>query len=451
MALKMGSDGRSDLSRKGPQMRQDERRRGLFSSLGVGVVYPFFGAAWILLSWTVVSLVRSPETALVAFLYLTIAFLGLSTVVVLLLDRGHAREARARERDRAHQFDQVLKFRIMTEQARDLSALLAPDGRFVYVSPSYRTVLGHDPEDLLQKRFVDLLHPDDVQRLGTWRPNRLAQYRLRDAAGAWRWMEGYCYDVLWKDRPYVVGVARDVTELRRAQRAVIEYAAQVRALSRRMLAVQEDERRHIARELHDEVGQILTASKIALGRLTRDLGPERRGGARDLELGLDRVLLIVRTLSRDLRPTVLDDFGLAAALRRLVASSGEGGPSREELFFDPEPLPRCAAEVETVAYRVVQESLTNARRHSGAAAVRVRVRMRDGELALRIEDDGRGFDVEEMRRRALAGESFGVLGMEERVRLLGGRFRLASRLGLGTVVEARLPLAGDSATGGARN
>ncbi len=421
-------------------MRQVERRRGLFPSLGVGVVYPFFGAAWLLLAWTVAGLFRSPESALVAFLFLTIAFLGLSTIVVLLLDRGHAREARARERARAHQFDQVLKFRIMTEQARDMSALLTPDGRFVYVSPSYRTVLGLDPEDLLRKCFADLLHPDDAQRLGTWRPARLAQYRLRDAAGDWHWMEGYCYEVRWQDRPYVVGVARDVTELRRAQRAVIEYATQVRALSRRMLSVQEEERRHIARELHDEVGQTLTASKIALTSLTRGLGSEFRAGVRDLDLGLDRVLEIVRTLSRDLRPAVLDDFGLGAALRRLVALWGEDGRGGIVLACDPDPLPRYPAEVATVAYRVVQEALTNARRHAGAAAVRVRIRGRGGELVLRVEDDGRGFDAEAVRRRALAGESFGVLGMEERVRLLGGRFLLASRPGAGTVVEARLPV-----------
>jgi PAS domain S-box-containing protein len=428
-------------------MRRGERRHGLLSSLGVGVVYPFFGAAWLLLAWTVAGLFRSPVRALLAFVVLTLAFLGLSTVVVYLLDRGHAREAQARERARAHQLDQMLKFRIMTEQARDLSALLTPDGRFVYVSPSFRTVLGHDPEELLQKHAFDLLHPEDLHRLGTWRPARLAQFRLRDAAGDWRWMEGYYYEVRWQDRPYAVGVVRDVTELRRAQRAVIEYANQVRALSRRMLAVQEEERRHIARELHDEAGQTLTACKIALDRLGPGLEPEFRTVARDLGFGLDRVLEIVRTLSRDLRPTVLDDFGLGAALRRLAALWGEDGHVAFTLVFDPEPLPRCPPEVETVAYRVVQEALTNARRHAGASAVRVRVRVRGGELVLRVEDDGRGFDVAAMRQRALAGESFGLLGMEERVRLLGGRFLLATRPGAGTVVEARLSIGGEGSGG----
>jgi PAS domain S-box-containing protein len=421
-------------------MRQVERRRGLFSSLGVGVVYPFFGAAWLLLAWTVAGLFRHPQASLLAFVFLTLAFLGLSTIVVFLLDRGHARAAEARERARAHQFDQVLKFRIMTEQARELSALLTPDGRFVYVSPSYRTVLGLDPEDLLQERFSDLLHPDDLARIGSWRPSRLTHYRLRDAGGGWRWMEGYCYEVRWQERLYVVGVARDVTELRRAQRAVIEYANQMRTLSRRLLAVQEEERRHIARELHDEVGQTLTASKIVLNRLRRGLGPDAQADAQDLELELDRVLEIARTLSRELRPAILDDFGLQAALRRLAGRTSEDGRGGLVLICDPDPLPRASSEIETVAYRVAQEALTNARRHAGAAAVRVRVRVRNGELVLRVEDDGRGFDVEAARTRAFAGESFGVLGMEERVRFLGGRFLLTSRPGAGTVVEARLPV-----------
>lgn len=427
-------------------MRTDERPRRFFSSLGVGVVYPFFGAAWLLLAWTVAGLFspRGSDAALVAFLFLTIAFLGLSTVVVLLLDRSHAREVRARESARARQVEQILKFRIMTEQARDLSALVAPDGRFVYVSPSYRTVLGHDPEALLARRLPDLLHPDDLHRLGTWRPERLAQYRLRDAEGAWRWVEGYCYGVFWQDRPYVASVARDVTELRRAQRAVIEYAGQTRTLSRRLLAVQEEERRAVARELHDEVGQTLTATKLALTRLARTLGPERRDAVRDLELGLDRVLAIVRNLSRELRPSVLDDFGLVPALRRLLDRAAEDGALGVDLAHDPEPFPRLPGEIETVAYRVVQEALTNALRHAGAGRFEVRLRLRPGELALRAEDDGRGFDPEAVRRRALEGGSFGVLGMEERVRLAGGRFRLASRPGGGTLVEALLPVPPDA-------
>lgn len=422
-------------------MRRDGRLRRRLAGLGVGIVYPFFGVAWILFSWTVVGVLgRHRERAsTLALLALMIVFLGLSTIVVFLLDRSHRREVRTREEARARQFAQMHKFRIMTEQARELSALYKPDGRFVYASPSYRSVLGHDPEDLLHKRQEDLVHPEDLQRLGTWRPGRLGHFRLRDVEGRWRWVEGYFYGVEWEGRPHVVGVARDVTELRRAQRAAIEYAERTRALSRRLLAVQEEQRRHLARELHDEVGQTLTAMKLTLKRLPAPTTPTEQASWHDVELGLDHVLAIVRTLSRELHPTLLNDFGLAPALARLTARADADGRLRVTLRFDPDPFPRLTNEIETVVYRVVQEAFTNALRHAGASRFLVDLRAQAEQVDLHLEDDGRGFDVERERRRALEGGSFGLLGMEERVRLAGGRLTLTSRSGHGVVIDVRLP------------
>jgi signal transduction histidine kinase len=227
---------------------------------------------------------------------------------------------------------------------------------------------------------------------------------------------------------------------RRDEQALRQARLRLQALSNRMLEMQEAERRHIARELHDEIGQSLTAIKLNLEALALRSADEAARRLADEIAGVAGVVLDqVRRLSLDLRPPQLDDLGLCAALHWLVKRHArEGGPAIE--LAAPEDLPRLGAQAETACFRVVQEALTNVLRHAGAARVGIELKAEGGQFCLDVVDDGRGFDVEKARGRALQGASLGLVGMEERIALAGGEIRLASRAGEGTRLSVCLPL-----------
>lgn len=238
-------------------------------------------------------------------------------------------------------------------------------------------------------------------------------------------------------------------EMRRARRhdeEALRHARQrLQALSNRMLEMQEAERRHIARELHDEIGQSLTAIKLSLEALAlRSADETARRLAEEIAGVAGEVLDQVRRLSLDLRPPQLDDLGLRAALHWLVKRhTREPGLAIE--LEAPEDLPRLGAEVETACFRIAQEALTNVLRHAGATRVRIALEADNDLFSLVVDDDGRGFDVTAAQAKALQGISLGLVGMNERATLVGGEIHLASREGEGTRLCVRFPLAANGA------
>ncbi len=220
-------------------------------------------------------------------------------------------------------------------------------------------------------------------------------------------------------------------------------AAKVRLeeLSRRLIRAQEEEQRRIARELHDEVGQNLTAVKIILNVLAGEAsGPNLGQRLRDAAAMTGLALEQVRDLSRLLRPSLLDDLGLAEALRALV----EGLAEKTSLAaaVDVDDVGPVDPEVETACYRITQEALTNAIKHSAATRLSVALRRNGDALELVIEDNGTGFDVAAAWSRAAHGSSLGILGLEERAMLAGGRSEIISRPGLGTRIRTVVPATG---------
>jgi PAS domain S-box-containing protein len=209
----------------------------------------------------------------------------------------------------------------------------------------------------------------------------------------------------------------------------------LQGLSHRLIEVQEAERRRIAGELHDEIGQALTIVKMNLQAAQRPAGSIET----DIHLGesvaiVERALEQVRNLSLDLRPSLLDDLGLVAALRWYVARQAR--LAGFVLHFSVDDLGgRLTPALETTCFRVAQEALTNIVRHAQAREVWVRLAC-DDELCLTIRDDGVGFDVSAAHARASHGESFGLLGMRERVGIVDGHLTISSSLGQGTLVCA---------------
>ncbi len=287
------------------------------------------------------------------------------------------------------------------------------------------------PGEIVGKTLYEVVESDDPDL-----PSILAHQRAMAGTPANYEINRYgstffCYvDPLRDDRgdvTGVIGLALDITQRKRAEE-------DARALSRRLVELQENERRAIARELHDQTGQLLTALKIQLDRIAHS-PPEKIASTMEEAQSLVQELMSqIRNLSLELRPSMLDDLGLLPALLWQL----ERYTSRTQIQVDfkhsglRQSLP---ADVSTAAYRIVQEALTNVARYSGVKEALVHAWADHNLLSVRIEDKGSGFDVES-RSVNLSG---GLSGMRERARLLGGKLVVTSAPGAGTCIVAELP------------
>jgi signal transduction histidine kinase len=229
----------------------------------------------------------------------------------------------------------------------------------------------------------------------------------------------------------VYGTNADITDRKGAEEELARRARQLETLSRQLIQAQESERRSLSNELHDDLGQMLFALKLNLER-------DRGSNGESIAL-VDSAIARMRDLVQTLRPPMLDELGLEAALRWHV----EREASRAGIAVDlnvSRLRERPPVTVEITCFRVAQEALSNAIRHARARTVDVELREDGDVLVLRVHDDGQGFDVAAARTRATSGESQGLLSMQERVGLVGGQLHITSSRAHGTTVEARLPV-----------
>jgi PAS domain S-box-containing protein len=299
--------------------------------------------------------------------------------------------------------------------------------------------------DLTYQQFLKLVLPEDVDRIrglvdAAIREHRgfKCDYRIPLADGSVHVMNDQGNVILNEagEAVRLVGTAQDVTQLRQAEQTLQAYTSRLQALSRRLLEVQEAERRHLARELHDEIAQLLTG----LGLLMKpevEVSPEAaRATFEQMQAIIDELLERIRGLSFDLRPAELDELGLVPAL--LALFERYTGQTGIQVNFKQQGMARrFQSEVETAAYRTVQEALTNVARHARAVDATVQIRATSEVLSVQIEDRGRGFDSKTTLR---APQSGGLMGMQERLLLLGGNLTVESRPGGGTRIIAEFPL-----------
>ena len=234
---------------------------------------------------------------------------------------------------------------------------------------------------------------------------------------------------------YYTVILRDITVRKQAEDALRQSQRELRELSARVLEAREEEKAHLARELHDELGQLLTALKMDLGWLRERL-PDAELAQRAAEMGalLDRTVSATRRIMADLRPMMLDDLGLADAAAWLVDDFAKrsGIACRIELAEDLEEVSKAVA---TAVYRAIQESLTNIARHAGAKNAWVNVGMDEGALQVEVEDDGRGIAPADLAKA----RSLGLRGMRERISFLGGSLEIGRAPRGGTRVLVRVP------------
>jgi len=330
-----------------------------------------------------------------------------------------------------------------------VTGIMDKNGVILYRSASLQTILGYEVADVLGKNIFDYFWPDDLPRARS----RLAEllqapgntqrdeYRLRHKNGSCRFIESISSNRL--EDPAIAGIVfnyRDITERKRAQERLKESRQRLQTLSRRLVKVQETERRHLARELHDEIGQGLTVAELNLQALLQLPGTDALAPRLQESLYVvERVLEQVHDLSLNLRPSMLDDLGLEPALRWYVERQAALAGLQAEVRADPLEQ-RLDPMIETQCFRVAQEALTNVVKHAQARTVTVELTTNDEQLHLSVRDDGLGFDVASLREKAVRGASLGLLSMEERATLAGGGLQYHATPGQGTEVHAWFPL-----------
>lgn len=323
------------------------------------------------------------------------------------------------------------------EQSPQSVAVMNADGRILRANAEFTRTFGYEPHEIAGRPLKELIDPGDLEQefkaCAEWMPegNRVDAETVRQRKDGSRiqvLVTSLRVDLPGKESQ-VWAIYRDITARKKTEVAL-------QALSGRLLEVQENERRHLAGELHDEIGQLLTGLRLLLktdGEASAQAIMNRFDQARTI---VDGLLASVRRLSFDLRPADLDQLGLLAALlglfERYTAQTGI------LVDFKHRGLDRrFAPQVETAVYRVLQEALTNTARHAGVAGVSVRVWTEANGLSLRVEDQGSGFDPDEVMRIP---QSSGLIGMSERVSLLNGRLIIESSPGSGTTITAEFPL-----------
>jgi signal transduction histidine kinase len=225
----------------------------------------------------------------------------------------------------------------------------------------------------------------------------------------------------------------NLEQLQKSQDSLRASQERYRSLSRRLLEQQEHERAALARELHDQLGQSLVALSLNLQAIEDEISPAARVRVPESTRIIKKMIEQVRTLAFELRPSILDDFGLVEALGNLVTRHGERAGVYASFTATPTDA-RAPVEIETACYRIVQEALSNIARHALARHLEVTLKAQDVALELTVRDDGVGFRVERLRT------GLGLMGMGERAELVGGTVDIESAPGAGTTVRARFPL-----------
>jgi PAS domain S-box-containing protein len=243
---------------------------------------------------------------------------------------------------------------------------------------------------------------------------------------------------------YYTVILRDITLRKQAEDALRQSQRELRELSARVLEAREEEKAHIARELHDELGQLLTALKMDLGWVRERLPADSELAPRVNEMGglLDRTIAATRRISADLRPLMLDDLGLADAAAWLVEDFAKRSGVACQVDICEE-LTDVSKAVATAVYRAIQESLTNIARHAGAKRAWVVLAVEDDAIQVEVEDDGRGIAPEDLAKA----RSLGLKGMRERIAYLGGSFEVARAPRGGTRLRLRVPRSPSNAAG----
>lgn len=341
------------------------------------------------------------------------------------------------------------KYRTVADFTYNWETWINPQGEYIYVSPSCKRISGYNVEDFMQnpQLFVLIAHPEDramvedhfVKALKGDVAIGALEFRIITREGKERWIGHHCQPVYDANGRFMGqrGSNRDITQRKEAERILLDSQKHLRLLSVRMDAITEAERTRIAREIHDELGHLLTALKYDVEGLINqsDLSAENLKSELGVMIDMvDSLIDSVRRIATDLRPGILDHLGLFPAiewqikqfrLRTKICCSYTLEES--DMTFDKNET--------SIVFRIMQEILTNITRHSEAKHVDILLIRKDRDFVMEVKDDGVGFDPGESNRMS----SLGLIGMKERALSIGGEIQIISHPGMGTTVRLLLP------------
>ena len=323
------------------------------------------------------------------------------------------------------------RFRAIFEGAGLGIVLWDLEGRIMTANAAQLRMLGCREEELRGKTFLEITHPEDrarnVELFTELKTGRRDNYQLekrllrQDGSDFWARVTVSLVRGLEGDPRCCISTTEDITARKEAREKLRESEKNLRLLASQLLTAQEDERRRISRELHDELGQALLVLKLQAKSIENELQPEQqqiRNECREMRANLDQVVDNVRRLSRDLSPTMLEDLGLSAAIHRLIRDFSRHyhieyrvqETNIDDLFH---------LEAQVTIYRLIQECLTNIGKHSQASLLTVSINKTHNRVSFIIQDNGRGFNPAQRRHQA-TDQGMGLAAMEERARMVGG-------------------------------
>lgn len=390
---------------------------------------------------------------------------GVTHAIVVTRDVTDRHEAEVALRESEEQF------RTLMQSAIDAIILADSEGNIVTWNQGARDMFGRSDQDavgrsigLLMPQRYRRAHLDGIRKAGTTGQAPLigrtvelhglrqdgTEFPLELSLASWHTAKGR----------FFCGIIRDITERKRAEEALRNseehyrelfneakaMQEKLRDLSSKILHAQEEERKRISRELHDEVGQALTAISVNLQLLKKKA--VRIGGDLDTQVAetqslLEQTMYNVHRFSYELRPAMLDDLGLVVALRWYIRAFAKRTDIKVSLRADA-AVEQLASEPKTVIYRVVQESLTNVYKYAGAGRVSVSLRKAGSAVHLAVKDDGRGFAPDRLVAGPKDKSGLGLMGMQERLRLVNGELAVQSVPGKGTTIRASIPFNTDN-------
>ncbi|KUG23206.1 hypothetical protein ASZ90_007010 [hydrocarbon metagenome] len=365
---------------------------------------------------------------------------------VIVRDRTERRKAEEKSREIEE------RYKALIDRSLDFIYTIDFEGRFIDANEAALRRFDYKREDISSLNITSFL--DEKQLLSvlkimqelteTGTQKELAEIKLRHKDGSYVYVESKGSVVMSDGKPVAIqAVARDITERRQAAEEIRRTQEQMRAFAARLQTVREEERTHIAREVHDELGGALTGIKIDLSLLKKVAGEIKENSLKDPLLNqiyntmknIDNTMQAVRKIATELRPGILDDLGLVAAVEwQLDDFKKRTGINYE--WVSTQKKIRLDEQGATALFRIFQETLTNVFRHADATIVHVRLHKKSGNYILAVEDNGRGIT----KNKIDDNKSLGLLGMRERVLAVGGHINIEGHPGKGTKVSVEIPV-----------
>jgi PAS domain S-box-containing protein len=385
--------------------------------------------------------IRQPSGDIRSIFVLVVDITELKQAEEALIKAKDELEMRVNERT-AQLAESEEKHRLLVENASEL-IIVAQDGLVKFVNKRGIEPTGYSPEEMVEKPFLEFVHRDDRKLVTELYRGHMAgqikssndEFRFISKDGSSRWAQMNAVRIIWEGRPAILAICTDITEGKRMEESLKAYA-------RRITEVQEEERKRIAYELHDDTAQYLSILKMQLGALARSetlQNPEVMRKLRFLENDADRAFYDVRRYSHELRPVVLEYHGLLAALEQIAEDINKISQFKVDVNVEGKE-PELSEEVKLGFFRIAQEALNNIRKHAKADRAIINLKFKKKLISMKIVDNGTGFDVRDTVIGSGLKGNLGLMSMRERADLIGARLNIDSKPGHGTTIRAEIDL-----------